>query len=263
MSSIKLALFNIKKNFKNEKELKITFIINIIGMALNNIIFLFIWYYFGKTVGVINGWDPKDIFGLYAYSGIVLGFTNAFFNGILNIPNLIISSNFDKYLLTPKNILLKVSTSSLSVSSLGDLLFGIICYFIFLSNNTFNISQILLSFYLMIISIIVYYSFTLFCMTISFYLMDGSNISNGLYGTFVSNTLYHGGAFIGVLRLIFIFLIPSLVVGALPVETIKNPSLEGVISITFISIMWFYISVKFFYKSLRKYESNNLFGFGS
>lgn len=33
----------------------------------------------------------------------------------------------DKYLLTPKNTLLKVSTSAISTSAIGDLLFGLIC----------------------------------------------------------------------------------------------------------------------------------------
>ena len=57
MRNIKLAIFNIKKNFKNAKELKSTFIISIIGMCLNNVAFIILWYYFGKTVGNIN---PKE-----------------------------------------------------------------------------------------------------------------------------------------------------------------------------------------------------------
>ena len=79
MGSIKLALLNIKKNFKNEKELKSSFTISIIGMAINNIAFLILWYYFGKTIGEINGWKPLDIFGffiniLWYYSSIICGY---------------------------------------------------------------------------------------------------------------------------------------------------------------------------------------------
>ena len=37
MGSVKLALLNIKKNFRNEKELKSSFIISVVGMAINNI----------------------------------------------------------------------------------------------------------------------------------------------------------------------------------------------------------------------------------
>ena len=90
-----------------------------------------------------------------------------------------------------------------------------------------------------------------------------SNVSQGLYGMFLSNSLYHGGAFTGVLRFIFTFIMPSLLLGAIPVEIVKNLSITNLIIIVLLTIFWFIIAVLFFYKSLKKYESNNLFGFGS
>lgn len=263
MSSIRLALLNIKKNFKNEKELKSSFIISVIGMAINNISFLVLWYYFGKTVGEINGWKPMDVFGLYGFNTTSFGLVVALFDGLFNIPTYITSGNFDKYLLTPKNILMKVSTSAVSTSAVGDFLFGVICFVVFAINSRLTSIQILLSILLIIISSIIFYSFSLICMSISFYLMDGHNVSQGFYNIFVSNSLYHGGAFTGVLRIIFIFVVPSLLLGAVPVEIVKNLSIPSLLMILLLTIFWLVLSVMFFYKSLRKYESNNLFGFGS
>ena len=92
--------------------------------------------------------------------------------------------------------------------------------------------------------------------------MDGYNISNGLFGMFIGNSTYHGGAFTGFLRFVFIFIMPSLLLGAVPVEIIKTLSVSSLIFIVFLTICWLTISILFFYKSLRKYESNNFFGFG-
>ena len=105
MKSIELALLNIRKNFKNEKELKSSFLISVIGMAFNNIAFLIIWYYFGKTIGELNGWEPMDIFGLYGFTSTSYGIVVSLFDGIFELPNYISTGNMDKYLLTPKNIL--------------------------------------------------------------------------------------------------------------------------------------------------------------
>lgn len=262
MGSFKLALINIKKNFKNEKEVKSSFIISVIGMAINNIAFLILWYYFGKTIGEINGWKPLDIFGLYGFTSTSYGIIASLFAGMFSIPEYITSGNFDKYLLTPKNILLKVSTSKISTSALGDLMFGVICFVVFAVYNKLTILQLLLSFLLLIISSLIFYSFSLLCMSVSFYLMDGHNVSSGLYGTFLSNSLYHGGAFTGVLRFIFMFIIPSLLLGAIPVEIVKNIEINNLIMILGLTVFWIVISVSFFYKSLKKYESNNFFGFG-
>ena len=263
MKNLKLALLNIKKNFKNEKELKSSFITSIIGMAINNIAFLFLWYYFGKTIGEINGWKPIDIFGLYGFGTTAFGIVTSIFYGIFNLPTYISSGTFDKYLLTPKNILLKVSTSALLTSAFGDLLFGLICFIIFAIYNKFTILQLFISFILIIVASIIYYAFSLICMTISFYLLDGHNVSNGIYGLFLSNSLYHGGAFTGILRKLFIYIVPSLLLGAIPVEIIKNLSFDKLLYIIILTIIWLAISIIFFNKSLKKYESNNLFGFGN
>lgn len=263
MKNISYALLNMKKNFKNAKELKSSFIISVVGMCFNNIAFLVLWYYFGKTVGEINGWKPMDIFGLYGFGTTSFGIISSFFYGIFNIPSYISSGNFDKYLYTPKNILLKISTSAISTSALGDMLFGIICFVVFAIYRKLSLVMILLSFFLMILSSVIFYSFVLICMSISFYVMDGQNVSQGFYELFLNNTLYHGGAYTGILRIIFIYLIPSLLMAAIPVEIVINFSINNLLLITIGTIFWFIISILFFYKSLKKYESNNLFGFGN
>lgn len=79
---------------------------------------------------------------------------------------------------------------------------------------------------------------------------------------FLSNSLYHGGAFTGVLRFVFTFIMPSLLLGAIPVEIVKGINPNNFILIIALTLFWFTVSVIFFNKSLKKYESNNLFGFG-
>jgi len=262
MKNIKLALINIKKNFQNAKELKSAFITSVIGMCINNISFVVLWYYFGKMMGNLNGWEPFDIIGSYGFSSTSFGLVCAFFYGIFNIPMYISTGNFDKYLITPKNTLVKVATSGIQTSALGDLLFGLICFIWYAIGTNFSILELLSSILLVIISSLVFLAFSLICMTISFYLMDGENVSMGLYGMFVSASLYHGGAFTGILRVIFVFIVPSLLLGALPVELIKDMSLIKIGVIVLITSGWLLLAICFFNKSLKKYESNNFFGFG-
>lgn len=262
MRSIKFGILNIKKNFQNAKELKSSFITSIIGMCINNIAFIIMWYYFGVMVGNLNGWEPFDIFGLYGFHGIAYSLVCVFLYGLFNLPRYISSGNLDKFLLTPKNTLLKIITSDISVSAIGDLIFGIICFVIYAIVSKFTFIQIMFSMLLMILSAIIFFSFSLLCMSISFYLMDGSNVSEGFYGMFLSASMYHGGAFTGILKIIFTFVVPSLLVGAIPAQLVKNFSWVGVGFIITIALAWFAFSVIFFYKSLKKYESNNFFGFG-
>lgn len=262
MRSLRLAIINIKKNFLNARELKSAFIISIIGMFLNNFSFTFLWLYFGKSVGVLNGFAPMDIFGIYAINTTSYGIVCAFLYGLFNIPSYISSGNFDKFLITPKNTLIKVVTSSISTSAFGDLLFGVTCFIIFCLSTKLSVIGFLLMILFIILSTIIFFSFSLICMSISFYLMDGENISNGLYGMFVGSSLYHGGAFTGVLKAIFIFIVPSLLLGAVPIEIINSFSFLEILLFIILTVFWLVFSIYFFYRSLRKYESNNFFGFG-
>jgi ABC-2 type transport system permease protein len=262
MRNLKLAILNIKKNFQNAKELRSAFITSIIGMCLNNSAFIILWLNFGAIVGNINGWDKFDIIGLYGVSTTSFGLVFSFLYGINNIPYYISSGNFDKYLLTPKNTLLKVATSAISTSAIGDLIFGLICYVAYIFLARFTLVQILISISLIIVSSIIFFSFTLICMSLSFYFMEGENISTGMFQMFLTPSLYHGGAFNKILRIIFIFFIPSLLLGAVPVEVMKNMTLTNIFGILGLTIFWLFISILFFYKSLKKYESNNFFGFG-
>ena len=207
MKNIRLALLNIKKNYQNAKELKSAFITSIIGMCLNNSAFIVIWYYFGKIMGNINGWEPIDILLLYGFSTTSYGVVHSIFNGIFNIPTYITTGNLDRYLTTPKNTLMKISTSSISTSAIGDLLFGLICFIIYCFISKITLIKIFISIIFMIITSLIFYSFCLICMSVSFYLMDGENVSEGLYGLFLTTSLYHGGAFAGILRVIFIFIV--------------------------------------------------------
>ena len=261
MKGLKFAKLNIHMNFQNAKELKSAFITSIVGMCLNNSAFIILWLNFGAVVGNINGWDKFDIVGLYGFSTTSFGLVFSFLYGIMNIPSYISTGNFDKFLLTPKNTLLKVATSAVSTSAIGDIVFGLICYTWFAFFAHFTLLQVLASLVLLAVASIVTFSFTLICMSMSFYFMEGENISNGLFQMFLTPSLYHGGAFSKVLRFIFIFIIPSLLLGATPVEVVKNLNGLNLIGIVLLSLFWLIVSILFFYKSLKKYESNNFFGF--
>jgi len=43
---IKFALYAIKKNIQNSVELRGSFFMNVFGMAVNNLAFIFLWVYF-------------------------------------------------------------------------------------------------------------------------------------------------------------------------------------------------------------------------
>ena len=227
MKEMRFALYAIKKNIQNNAGLKTSFFMNIFGMVLNDIAFIIIWVSFVKSVGVINGWTASDIIGLMGFSTFCFGFVLSVGDGLRRMPDHVSSGAFDRFLLSPKNLIPRIATSSFGSSAVGDMLLGIICLIFYGLLIHASLTQVLL---------------ILIIHCTSFLFVDSEQITLGVFNFFLTPTLFNGGAFHGIMKFIFVFIIPSLLVGAIPVEIVRDISLRKLLMISILAIFWFIFS---------------------
>ena len=192
---LKFALYAIKKNIQSSAELRTSFLMNIIGMAINDISFIILWMFFVKSVGVIGGWTTLDIIALQGFTSLCFGLVLSFGDGIRRISLLVSSGSFDRFMLSPKKLLVRIATSSFGASALGDIFFGIICLGIYAFLIHASILQIFLVLFLVIISTIVFLSVGIVIYSMSFYFTDANAVTYGLFQLFFTPAIFHGGAF--------------------------------------------------------------------
>lgn len=263
MKELRFALYAIKKNIQSSAELRTSFVMNILGMAINNTAFIILWGFFVKSVGVIGGWTVADIIGLQGFVALCFGIVFSAGAGIRKLADYTASGAFDRFMLSPKNLLIRTATSSFSVSALGDIVFGIVCLGIYAFLIHATIYQILLIALLVIISTIVFLAAAIAIYSTSFFFTDASSVTGSLFELFLTPSLFHGGAFQGVMRFIFTFAVPSLLIGALPVEIVRDISLGKLLLVSVLAIFWFVVSINIFNRAIRKYESSNFMTFGN
>ncbi len=263
MKELHFAVFAIKKNIQSSAELRTSFLMNIVGMSINNTAFIILWGFFVKSVGVIGGWTVADIIGLQGFVALCFGIVFSAGAGIRKFADYTASGAFDRFMLSPKNLLVRIATSSLSVSALGDIVFGVVCLGIYAFLIHATIYQILLITLLVIISTIVFLAAAIAIYSTSFFFTDASSVTGSLFELFLTPSLFHGGAFQGVTRFIFTFAIPSLLIGALPVEIVRDISLGKLLLVGVLAVSWFIVSIKIFNRAIKKYESSNFMTFGN
>jgi len=263
MKELKFAFYAIKKNMQSNAELRTSFLMNIFGMAINNLAFVFLWIYFVKSVGIIGGWTTYDIIGLNGFAALSYGIVLSMCMGIRKLPEYVSSGSFDRFMLSPKNILIRVATSAFSSSAVGDIIFGIICLIVCGLFVHVSVIQIIFIILLVIFASVVFLALSIIVYTLSFFFVDAMNITDGMFQFFFTPTLFHGGAFQGVLRFIFTFIVPSLLVAALPIETIKSVSFLHLFGIGILSFVWLFVSIKVFNRAIKRYESSNFMTFGN
>ncbi|QQR78632.1 MAG: ABC-2 family transporter protein [Candidatus Moraniibacteriota bacterium] len=260
---LKFAFYTIKKNIQSSAELRTSFLMNIIGMAINNTSFIILWIFFVQSVGVIGGWTAADIVGLQGFLAISYGIVFSVGVGIRKLPEYVTSGAFDRFMLSPKSLLTRVATASFSPSGIGDIVFGATCliiYGILIHATAFQVALMLIFVFL---SVIVFGATAIAIYSLSFFFMDSTATTNGIFELFMTPTLFHGGAFQGGMRFIFTFIIPSLLIGALPVEAVRDISLLKLLLVSVLAILWLILAIKIFHKAIRRYESSNLMTFGS
>jgi ABC-2 type transport system permease protein len=263
MKELYFALYAIKKNIQSSAELRTSFLMNIVGMAINNTAFIILWIFFVKSVGIIGGWTAADIIGLQGFAALSFGIVFSAGAGIRKLADYTSSGAFDRFMLSPKNLLVRIATSSFNVSALGDMFFGIVCLGLYIFFIHASIYQIMLMVLLVIISTIVFLAAAIAIYSTSFFFSDASSVTGSLFELFLTPALFHGGAFQGMVRFVFTFLIPSLLVGALPVEIVRDISLEKLLLVSILALLWFVVSLMIFGRAIKKYESSNFMTFGS
>jgi len=263
MKELYFALYAIKKNIQSSAELRTSFLMNIVGMSVNNMSLIILWIFFVKSVGVIGGWTAVDIIGLQGFVALSFGIVFSAGAGIRKLADYTASGAFDRFMLSPKNLLVRIATSSFNASALGDIFFGIVCLTIFALLIHAGTYQILLIVLLTIISIIIFLAAVIAIYSMSFFFTDASSVTGSLFELFLTPSLFHGGAFQGTMRFIFTFAIPSLLIGTLPVEIARDISLGKLLLVSVLGLLWFMTSIKIFNRAVRRYESSNFMTFGN
>ena len=263
MKELYFAIYAIKKNIQSSAELRTSFLMNIIGMAINNTAFIVIWVYFVKSVGVVGGWTAIDIVGLQGFIGMCYGIVFFLGTGIRNLASYTASGAFDRFMLSPKNLIIRVATSAINVSALGDIVYGVVCLLVYTIIIHASFYQIFLIIFLIIVTTVTLLSVVIAIYSLSFFFTDANSVTGSLLDLFVSPALFHGGAFQGATRLIFTFIVPSLLLGALPVEIVRDVSLNKLLLVSVLAILWFIGANKFFYYAVKRYESSNFMTFGN
>ncbi len=259
---IKFAIYSVQKYLESSAENRISFIITVIVMALNDIAFLVLWYSFGTLAPGMGGWQPMDAFLLLGFNTLGFGICYSFLGGVRSLPEIVVKGNFDQYLLSPKNILLRVSTHKITLSAMGDAVFGIICIALWFYFTGFSWFSLFLAIYFTLLSASFYYAFAVFTSSFSFYFNDARPIVSSFVELVMMPAMFYGGAVKGALRVFFLFIIPSLLIGVFPVETMKNYSFEALVFSFFMISIWLLGSICFFNRSVKKYESGNFINFG-
>jgi ABC-2 type transport system permease protein len=252
-SHLLLAFEYLKINVKTAVEYRTSFIIQVISMAINNIIWLVFWFYFFDSFGVVNGYVFLDMLLLYGLIATAYGLAGIFAQNRKSLASMVNQGRLDYYLTLPKNVFFHLTTSGFSAFAVGDLIFGLIVLSLFVF--VYPIHLILL---FLVTATILLIAIDLIGSSLAFYVGNSERISNTVHNTSIAFATYPIGMFTDWVKIILLTVIPVAFISAVPLEVLKVFTIEGVLLTIGVALLVLFISIIVFYYGLRRYESGNL-----
>ncbi len=242
-----------KVNLQSAMEYRVSFIMQVVFMFLNDVIWIIFWMIFFNKFPSLNSWGFNDLIMLYIVITVAWGLMGAFFGNFRLIADIIKGGQLDFYLTLPKDELTHVLVSRSRFDSWGDILFGVVLAGIFLP-----LVKVPLAILLVLLSTVLLVSFAIIFGSLSFYLSSSVEISDwGMMGI-LSIASYPFSVFQGYTKFILLGLIPAGFISGVPVELLRSFSWQWLGLMVLATIILFIIALTLFKKGLKRYESGNL-----
>ena len=253
-NQIKVTIISLKYSFMREMLNKATFISNIVFMMLNNACMVAQWLVLFSLKSEYGGFTFKHIILLWGLASGTYGVAHAFFYKTFTLSNAINSGKLDSFIVQPKNILISIATSEVSVSAIGDILFAIICCLVY----SLNIKLFILFSLFCITGGIIVASIATIFHSLSFWIGNADLLAQSETDALIFFATYPEGIFKGVIRILLFTIIPVGLANYIPVRML----ITGDYKLLFINVVFcicvVLIAFIVFYTGLRRYSSSNL-----
>lgn len=237
-------------------EYRVSFLLQFLGMMLNNATFLVFWTVLMEHTGSIGGWGFQDVLFLWALSPAAFGLAHVIFGNVRQIGALILQGDLDVYLLQPKDPLIHALISRTSTSAWGDLLYG----FVLLPFLTLDPLKIALFVLFTITGALIFVGAFGLVQALAFWLGNISGLAGALTEFLLSFTLYPETVFPSEMRWVFYSLIPAGFLVFLPIHVLRTLDWIWLPVILAAAAGLCVLNWFVFQAGLKRYESGNAIG---
>ena len=245
----------LKLHIKTAMEYKFNFVMQVIFMIINNAAFAVFWVVLFSHINEINGWVLSDFLALFSLAAICFGLCSFFLGNWRELNEIISDGKLDFYMVLPKDVLAHALVSKSFFSSVGDIIFGVILFFIAVPFTLINIL------YLVLFSIggaLIMASLAVIMNSASFWIGRSEQTSYAFLNLILSLSSYPSVLYGSFIKTVFFFVVPIFFINNASIFILQEFSWYWLGSFIFVSLFMPLVAYVVFKFGLRKYESGNL-----
>jgi ABC-2 type transport system permease protein len=244
-------------NLQAVAEYRVSFLVQVFGMVLNNAAFAIFWGILIARTGNIGGYSFTDIMVIWALVSTSFGIAHVTWGNVRSLGQIIQRGELDVYLLQPKDVFINVLCSRTVVSAWGDLAYGFLVL-AFLPGTTPE--RFLLFTLLAIAGAVIFASVFAAEESLTFFLGNAGSLSSAITEFMLSFSLYPDTIFDPGMRWIFYTILPTGFIAFVPLGIYRRMDWPFLPLLYLIAAVYAALSYALFRAGLRRYESGNQVG---
>ena len=244
----------LRHNLMAAMEYRAAFLLQVFGMALNNVIFLFFWWVLFARLPSIRGWTMPMVSTVFGLVALGFGLANALFGNCMRIASIIVTGDLDYYLALPADPLLHLLVSRTQFSAWGDAISGVGIFLFLVPGSVAKLPMFVLY---STLGALVFVGFGVIVGSLAFFLAQSQDISSYFFNAMISFSLYPIDIFPQAVRLILYTVVPAAVVGTLPAQLLFGFEWRGLFALLGFTALILVVARAVFTVGLRRYESGN------
>lgn len=244
-----------KANLAGALEYKASLVSQVVGMFVNDILWVTYWVLYFTKFPVIKGWTLEDVVVMWASVAFSLGVAMGLTSNALRIPALVVQGQLDYYLSLPKDVLLHLLVSRISVFNLGDILFGPLLLVVMVKLTAV---RVLVFFAASILGALIVMAFCILTGSLTFYLGNSEVLSDQLFDALIHFSTYPSPIFSSGVKFLLFTVLPAGFISTLPVELVREFHFVPFLQLLGVATLFLALAVAVFRHGLRRYESGNL-----
>lgn len=238
---------------------KVDFLMGLFGFFFTQIMGIVFLYLVFEQIPDLQGWTLEQLIFIYGFAQIPRGIDHLFTDNIWMIAwRLVISGDFDRYMLRPMNVFFQVICEKLQPDALGELLVGFILLGISISKGILIVDAAHIAMFIVSIfaGAIIYTSIKLFFSTFSFWVKQSGPFLQVAY-EMADFAKYPIEIYAKPVQFILTWIIPFAFVAYFPASYFMiEKSALGTIGVEcVIAIVFWIVAYSFFQYGISKYES--------
>jgi viologen exporter family transport system permease protein len=254
MKELKFLLAVWKSNLLSAMEYRVSFLLQVFGMMLNDFMYFVVWIIFFERFKNVRGWGLQDMYITYGVLASAFGLMSLLFGNAMYLSDIINKGRLDYYLSLPRPVLLHTLSSRLISSGMGDLTYGFVSYAL---SGTFTFNGLLRFILAMLLATVIFTAFFILLQSLAFWFGMVSNLVGLAFNALITFGIYPTTLFDNYAKLILFTIIPAALVGAVPAEFIGAASWQSLLELLVGALVFLVLAITVFRIGLRRYESGS------